>query len=503
MSKALKNKVKLNDVVSVKDFGAVGDGVTDNTSAFLALSSHINGKFTLDDGRPVSVYFPAGEYNYTAGLEFNAPVALYSNGDATLNYSGTGKFIRLGPTNLLNSPTAYYYEECSVKNLRFTGGASATHGIYISDSILEPRISGCTFIDIGNASFWCIFGQANNWNTLIEDCKLLTLNTPRPANFIWFKGTSENGIPDGSNSRVTVRDCFMTSYNATLMGTYVRLNAAKSRVVGGGCQWSNKGIVLDYLANAVTIDTVYGELYASGNAFITAISETSGGNIYYAQDVTVRNCYVNMHQEIPTNGFLLKVDDATCKIRGWMFEDIVLTNVGNGQNIVSLNNLSGQDKNQYRNVRTLFVPRSGATTDLPAFPPVLSNAEPWSSLDTVIGTWTPFVGGTATYTSRSGTYVRVGNQVTATFDILINQIGTGYTYLVGGLPFLAKVTCSGNVGFYNTLTTAVTTLMLRIDASTNDIIVTGLTAANVSSPGTLSVLGNSSRLVGTITYIIA
>lgn len=28
MSKALKNKIKLNDVVSVKDYGAVGDGVT-------------------------------------------------------------------------------------------------------------------------------------------------------------------------------------------------------------------------------------------------------------------------------------------------------------------------------------------------------------------------------------------------------------------------------------------------------------------------------------------
>lgn len=62
MSKALKNKVKLNDYVSVKDFGAVGDGVTDDTLAITAWLEALSLGTIYGEARRRKGYAPAGVY---------------------------------------------------------------------------------------------------------------------------------------------------------------------------------------------------------------------------------------------------------------------------------------------------------------------------------------------------------------------------------------------------------------------------------------------------------
>ena len=56
------------------------------------------------------------------------------------------------------------------------------------------------------------------------------------------------------------------------------------------------------------------------------------------------------------------------------------------------------------------------------------------------GTWTPSIGGNATYTDQSGTYVKVGRMVYATGIIGISNKGTGNTIgAIQGLPFTSGV----------------------------------------------------------------
>jgi hypothetical protein len=64
---------KLRDVVSVKDFGAVGDGVADDTAA---IQTAINTCFGVGGLEPDALVFPTGIYKVMSPITWNRPVRL-------------------------------------------------------------------------------------------------------------------------------------------------------------------------------------------------------------------------------------------------------------------------------------------------------------------------------------------------------------------------------------------------------------------------------------------
>ena len=121
------------------------------------------------------------------------------------------------------------------------------------------------------------------------------------------------------------------------------------------------------------------------------------------------------------------------------------------------------------------------------------------------GTWTPSVGGNATYTTQSGTYTKVGNIVTAWFDIQINVLGTGGTGNIQGLPYVSRISPSnpqgmaGMVGYFVNIATASTLILVRVDNNTTTASLSNTAGVTTNVLGN-AIYGNSARTTGTIIY---
>jgi hypothetical protein len=116
-------QTKLRESVSVKDFGAVGDGVTDDTAA-------INNCLAANSGN--KIHIPSGTYNYTGG-----GVLL---GGAIL--SGDG---RSNTTIRVTTPTPSFLFNCSssgsgITDLNFTAAITQTAGSWVLLSGIESFI---------------------------------------------------------------------------------------------------------------------------------------------------------------------------------------------------------------------------------------------------------------------------------------------------------------------------------------------------------------------------
>jgi hypothetical protein len=135
----------------------------------------------------------------------------------------------------------------------------------------------------------------------------------------------------------------------------------------------------------------------------------------------------------------------------------------------------------------------GATSQTGAgitFPATQSASTDVNTLDDYEeGSWTPSVGGTATYTTQLGRYTKIGNKVFIEGVIAINTIGTGSVGDISGLPFTTNASSplgSISVGFYSVSATSITYISATLAASQNNI--------------NLRVAGNAGGSMGSVTF---
>lgn len=122
------------------------------------------------------------------------------------------------------------------------------------------------------------------------------------------------------------------------------------------------------------------------------------------------------------------------------------------------------------------------------------------------GTWTPSIGGSATYNSgNDGRYVKVGGIVHCTFLANINSRGTGSQVRLSGLPFASQNTGfvhSGCVSYFANLNSNVTFVGFYVESNATTmqfVCATGSAGPTIAGNG-FSVFKDSTVVYGAVSY---
>ena len=124
------------------------------------------------------------------------------------------------------------------------------------------------------------------------------------------------------------------------------------------------------------------------------------------------------------------------------------------------------------------------------------------------GTWTPNIGGNATYSAQAGHYRKIGNMVFANFQIQINVKGTGNNSQLQGFPFTSSANTSVNVqsgytSYFANLAINVDSLAFYVErnATTAEFVATTSSTTNTVDNGA-GVFGDNAHIYGAIVYAV-
>jgi len=390
VSRSAQNKMR--DIISVKDFGATGDGTTDDTTAIQAALDSAAGS--------AIVYFPYGVYKVTSTLYIKHSWTTIEGGNSGINYTGSGYFI----------------------DFQLEGGGSA----------YPQRVSMRDF----SLGIVAAGASAFNWRSTYSLCDGIQVNLQASNQNGWRlneSGTDHTGVyysqwrnchVIGSVNGTTITN--QTGWVFTNAGTPAIYGPNGNTFIGGnvtGCSicWSVLGLGNTFIGLVVQPADL-----GTGIAVSTAGSTPGEG--------CDSNTFINTYLEGGNNTNSITIG-ANCAAT--TFLGVFATGFSGGSNLPTSDSGTG----------TVWMPSGNGTAHGPYYPGYrFANINPPGGDTTTmgwyqVGTLTPVLkfGGSATGITGTltGSYTRRGDRVEFTIKIALTSKGvqTGAATIDHGFPW--------------------------------------------------------------------
>ena len=467
---------KLKDIVSVKDFGATGDGATDDTAAIQAAITYCTG--TKDR----TLYFPTGTYRCNSvigtigcsaigeGL-FNSVIE-YTGTAADFLVFTTGKYEGLQFYASNASHASYFTKNpaafVSFNNCMWSATPGlATGALLYMNQALVVEINGCFF----NGHNICLIGQDGGGSGF---CNGVTISNT-------LFGAYKTGAIANGGQGWTLQNCLFEH-------TPAPENACKAIYTDTACIWygtkingcwfgDNTATALSFIrwrGYGLSINGCYAAGEGTNSCTFVELTNTSSG-------ISITGNYIaNFANLLKTNGYGTEI-----------------AIFGNKLNPVPTE-INGT-------VASGLVAQSGVNTNVIRFPATqVASADPNHLDDYEEGNWTPAlnIGGSITYTSQVGRYTKIGRQVSLYYSITVATASGSSGAVQMILPFGCSGTDFDKQGYPG---------LIGLNSTSNTgIRYTGFYADGATvffyGPGTVligtEVLAND-ILVGNITYFAA
>jgi hypothetical protein len=457
---------KFGDTLSVKDFGAVGDGVADDTAAIQAC---VNAGHT---------YFPAGDYKISSTILIPSNRQVSGDGYAShifgstsfvstnMTWAGGVLPVAFGNSNIVLSGANTNIE---IFNLYLDWTAAKATG--------NPSIQAGHLIHMRNTTgcnvHHCYFRKGDNSTAYTMSSNWQVTNNVTYESTETCYDTWENSF-DGliaNNTGYTIFGEGMlatgdTSLNAP--GIVYNISFLNNIMVGGGTANDTVGVWLQSGSNATSSCH---NCRVIGNYFIGyqyGVRATGGGH-HVISDNHVYDCSIaGIHLSYEVLTYASKasvVSNNVIEISGGSGGGFPIFLQGNASNnIISGNRVIGSYASSATyslNLDTATIGNVVSDNLMDAGSSGIIIDQGTSNIvgypqDYIEGPFTPYFtfGGsnTATYSLQSGTFTKIGRTCFVTVNITITAKGaaTG-VWLIQGLPYVATAPCSSSLGSYQNL----------------------------------------------------